>query len=128
MQKNYKPIGYNSVSPYFVVDGAQKMVELLKELFNAQVLRSFDTPDGFIMHMEVLIDDSVIMLGESSEQFPPNTHLLHVYVPNVDETYRKAIELGCIPIETPNERKNDPDKRGTFKDFAGNIWSIGTQI
>lgn len=128
MQKNYKPIGYNSVSPYFVVDGAQKMVELLKELFNAQVLRSFDTPDGFIMHMEVLIDDSVIMLGESSEQFPPNTHLLHVYVPNVDETYRKAIELGCIPIETPNERKNDPDKRGTFKDFAGNLWSIGTQI
>jgi len=128
MEKHYKPIGYNSVSPYFLVDGAQKMVDLLKELFNVKVLRSFDTLDGSIMHMEVLIDDSVIMLGESSEQFSPNTHLLHVYVPNVDETFEKAIALGCVPIETPKERKNDPDKRGTFKDFAGNIWSIGTQL
>jgi len=67
------------------------------------------------------------MIGDSTEQFPIVTHMLHVHVPNVDETFKKAIELGCIPIDHPRERGDDPDKRGTFKDFADIIWSIATQ-
>jgi len=128
MDNKFKPSGYNSVSPYLVVKGAQKMIDLLTKMFNAKELRRYDTPDGTILHVEVQIDDSVIMIGDSSEQFPPNTHLIHVYVPNVDETFDKAIELGCISIESPREREGDPDRRGTFKDFSGNIWSVATQM
>jgi uncharacterized glyoxalase superfamily protein PhnB len=128
MELNFKPSGYNSISPYFVVAGAQKMIDLLKELFNAKELRRYDAADGTVMHVEVQIDDSVIMLGESSEEFPPNNLLIHVYVSNVDEVFNKAIEIGCIPVEAPRERDGDPDRRGTFKDFAGNVWSIATQL
>ena len=85
-------------------------------------------PDGTVMHAEMQIDDSVIMLGNSSEQYPPVPVVMHVYVPNVDETYEKAIKLGCVALEAPKERAGDPDRRGTFKDFAGNTWSIGTQL
>ncbi|WP_309123007.1 VOC family protein [Paenibacillus sp.] len=127
MVNSHKPVGYTSVSPYFVVNGAQKLVDLLAELFHAQVLRRYDAEDGTIMHIEVRIDDSVVMIGDASEFFPPNPLLLHVYVPNVDETFRRALELGCVSVEAPRERDGDPDRRGTFKDFAGNLWSVATQ-
>ncbi|MCL7749557.1 hypothetical protein [Halalkalibacter alkaliphilus] len=52
MDKNFKPSGYNSLSPYFVVNGAQKMVDLLTKLFNGKELRRYDMPDGSIMHVE----------------------------------------------------------------------------
>jgi uncharacterized glyoxalase superfamily protein PhnB len=128
MPKHYKPSGYNSVSPYFVIKEVQRMVDLLKELFDATVKRRYDMPDGTIMHIEVQVDDSIIMMGEASEEFPANNHLLHVYVKKAEEIYIKAISLGCEPIEPPKQKEGDPDKRGTFKDFAGNIWSVGTQI
>lgn len=127
MDKKFKPDGYNSVSPYFIVNGAQKLIDLLKQLFNATELRRYDMPDGTIMHAELQIDDSVVMIGDSSEQYPPNTQLIHVYVSNVDDTFSKAINLGCVSEKEPKQEGGDPDKRGTFKDFAGNLWSIGTQ-
>jgi uncharacterized glyoxalase superfamily protein PhnB len=128
MEKQYKPVGYNSVSPYFIADGAQKLVDFLKQLFHAVEIRRFDRPDGKIMHTELKIDDSIIMLSDSTENYPAITLIMHVYVPKVDETYQKAISLGCISLEAPQESTGDPDRRATFKDFAGNIWSVGTQV
>ena len=128
MNKQFKPDGYNSVSPYFVVDGAQKMIDMLKQIFSVTELRRYDMPDGSIMHAELRIDDSVIMIGESSDQFPPNNHLIHVYFPNVDEIFAKALAVGCEALEKPRERDGDPDRRGSFKDFAGNTWSVATQL
>ncbi|MDY7396386.1 VOC family protein [Aureibaculum sp. 2210JD6-5] len=128
MKQNFKPEGYNSVSPYFVVDGANKLIDLLTKIFDAIPLRKYDMPDGTILHAEIKIDDSVLMFGNSSDQFPPNKLLTHIYVNDVDSIFKKAIDLGCKPLEKPKEREGDPDRRGSFKDFAGNIWSIGTQI
>ena len=128
MNKYFKPTGYNSVSPYFIVNGAQKLIDLMKQIFNATELRRYDLPDGTIMHAEIKIDDSVIMLGDSSDKFPPIPLVIHVYVPNVDETFEKAIDAGCEIVEKPKEGEGDPDRRATFKDFAGNLWSVGTQL
>lgn len=128
MADAFKPDNYNSVSPYFVVDGAQKMVDLLKQLFNATELRRYDNPDGTIMHVEVRIDDSIVMIGDSTANYPPNTHLMHVYVADVDATFQKALSLGCTAVDQPVQKEGDPDKRGMFSDFAGNSWAIGTQM
>lgn len=128
MSKPFKPKNYNSVSPYFIVEGAQKFIDLMKVIFDAKELRRFEMPDGTIMHAEIQIDDSVIMLCNSSEKFPPVTLVMHVYVPNVDETFNKAINAGCEIIEQPKQREGDPDRRATFKDFAGNMWSVGSQL
>lgn len=123
----FKPLGYNSVSPYFIVDGAQRFIDLLKQIFGAEALRRYDNPDGSIMHAEVKIDDSVIMLGDSSEKYPPVPIVIHVYVPDVIKTFNLAIEAGCDVIQMPKESDSDTDTRGTFKDFGGNMWSISTQ-
>lgn len=128
MNKDFKPANYNSVSPYFIVNGAQKFVDLIKEIFDAKELRRYDMPDGTIMHAEIQIDDSVIMLGDSSDKFPPVQLVMHVYVPNVDEIIDKAIKAGCEIVEQPKQRDGDPDRRATFKDFSGNVWSVGTQL
>ena len=128
MKASYKPSNYTSVSPYFVVDQAQKLIDLLVQVFDAKELRRYEKPDGSIMHAEIKLDDSVLMLGNSSVEFPPNTLLTHVYVKDVDATFGKALDTGCIPLEKPKEREGDPDRRGSFKDFAGNIWAIGTQL
>lgn len=128
MKNNFKPEGYNSVSPYFIVEEADRFIDLMKKIFDAKPLREYRMPDGSIMHAEIQIDDSVIMLGNASEKYPPVTLVMHVYVADVDETFKKAIDAGCDIVETPKEREGDPDRRATFKDFAGNLWSVGTQL
>jgi len=125
---DFKPAGYNSLSPYFIVDNCRKMVELLKGIFAVEELRKYEHADGTIMHMELKIDDSVIMLADSSVEYPANNLLIHVYVPDVKETFRKAISLGCQSLQEPVNKEGDPDVRGMFKDFQGNTWAVGTQV
>ena len=127
MKTTYKPLGYNSVSPYFVVDGAQKFIDLILTVFEAKPLRRYERPDNSIMHAEVQIDDSVIMLSDATKEYPGNQLMMHVYVADVEKTYQKAIDAGCEAIEKPKTSEGDPDKRGSFKDFAGNHWSVSTQ-
>lgn len=125
---DFKPKKYNSVSPYLIVEGAQRLADLLKAIFNAEELRKYLNDDGSVMHMEVRIDDSVLMLADSNDDYPADAAILHVYVPDVDATFQRAVENGCQSIEKPQHKKGDPDKRGSFFDFAGNSWSISTQV
>lgn len=128
MRNEFKPSGYNSVSPYLVVNGAQKMIDLLKNVFDAKELRRYAAPDGHIVHAEVRIDDSVIMMADATDAYRPTPCLIHVYVEDVDAIYAKAIDAGCKPVEAPKEREGDPDRRGGFKDFDENYWSVSTQV
>lgn len=91
----------------------------MKEIFDARELRKYNRSDDTIAHAELQIEDSVMMFCESTEQFPPLPMMMHVYVPNVDETFSKAINVGCEVIEEPKINEGDPDKRGSFKDFEG---------
>jgi len=67
MNKSFKPKGYNSASPYFIVNNAQKFIDQMIAIFDANELRRFNRPDGTIMHAEIQIDDSVIMLSDATE-------------------------------------------------------------
>ena len=93
MTRPYKPDGYPSVSAYVMVDGAQRVIDFLKKAFDATELRRYDGPNGSIMHAEVRIDDSVIMLSDGGGSFPAFPVWIHLYVPDVDATYRRALSL-----------------------------------
>ncbi|HZI08682.1 MAG TPA: VOC family protein [Archangium sp.] len=127
MTRPYKPEGYPSVSAYVMVDGAQRVIDFLKKTFNATELRRYDSPDGSIMHVEVRIDDTVVMLSDGGGSFPAFPVWLHVYVPDVDATYRRALEAGGVSVQEP-QQKGDPDRRGGVKDPSGNTWWIATQV
>ena len=124
--KTYKPENYNSLSPYLLVDDAQKLVDLLKIIFNAKELRRYDDDNGRIRHLELKIDDTVIMLANSMENYPSNKMMFHVYVPDVFKIFDIAIINGCEVIEKPVQKSNDEDVRGGFMDFAANSWFIAT--
>jgi uncharacterized glyoxalase superfamily protein PhnB len=79
-----------------------------------------------IMHAEVRIDDTVVMLGDSAPEWPPVASHVHVYVPDVDATYRRALAAGATSVQAPI-KKDDADKRGGVKDAGGTTWWIATK-
>lgn len=126
----YKPAGYNSVSPYLVVTDAAGTIGFLKEVFGAEELRRMEDPKkpGRLMHAEVRLDDTVIMLGDCIEgAWPAVEAHVHVYVPDVDATYQKALACGATGVQEPVQ-KEDEDKRGGFKDAGGTTWWVGTKV
>lgn len=125
--KSYKPDNYNSLSPYLIVDNAQKLVDLLTVIFDAKILRRFNHENGKIAHIELQLDDTIIMISDSAENYGANKTMLHFYVSDVFKTFDKAIENGCEIIEKPINKQGDPDTRGSFYDFAGNYWAVSTQ-
>ena len=123
----YKPEGYTSVAPYLIVDGADRTIDFLVRAFGAVELRRFPAPDGGIMHAEVRIDDTVIMLGDGGPGYPAVPAHVHVYVPDVDATWREAVAAGATPVQEPI-KKDDEDKRGGIKDAGGTTWWIATRV
>src|SRR5687768_6603829 len=108
MNPSYKPAGYTSVAAYVVTDGTQRVIDFLKATFDAEPLRRFDRPDGTVTHAEVRIDDTVVMVADGAPGHPPSPAMLHVYVPDVDATYRRALAAGGTAIQEP-QQKGDPD-------------------
>ncbi|MBK8899984.1 MAG: VOC family protein [Anaerolineaceae bacterium] len=127
MTKPYKPQDYASVSAYIMVDGAQKLIDFLAATFDAKVTRRFDNPDGTLMHGEVQIDDTIVMLADGGEGYLAFPVWLHVYVPDVDATYQKALAAGGVSVQEPVQ-KEDPDRRAGVKDPTGNTWWLATQV
>ena len=127
MSLSYRPEGYNAVSPYLIVDGAGQTIAFLQRVFGAVELRRFPDAGGRLMHAEVRIADTVIMLADGVENWPPIPSHVHIYVPDVDETYRRALKTGAESVQEP-VKKDDEDKRGGVKDSGGTTWWISTRV
>ncbi|MFN7971026.1 MAG: VOC family protein [Acidobacteriota bacterium] len=119
------PEGHNAVSPYLVTRPAAKVIEFLKQTFDAQVLFVMNTPNGDVGHAEVKIADSIVMLSDGSPEHPPAATCIHVYVADVDATYRRAIAAGGAPVREPADQFYG-DRSGGVKDAGGNQWWIST--
>lgn len=127
MASRYKPEGASSVSPYLIVDGADTTIGFLAKVFGAVELRRFQGPDGKLIHAEVRIDDTVVMLADAVPQWPAVPSHVHVYVPDVDATYRRALDVGAASVQEP-VKKDDEDKRGGVRDAGGTTWWIATRV
>jgi uncharacterized glyoxalase superfamily protein PhnB len=128
MSVAWKPTGYSSLSPYLMVENAQRVIDFLKAGFGATELRRYDMPDGTIMHVEVRIDDSVVMLADAGGPYPAFPVWLHLYVSDVDATYARALRAGGTSVQEPQQKEGDPDRRGGVNDPSGNTWWISQQV
>jgi uncharacterized glyoxalase superfamily protein PhnB len=126
MSRPYKPEGYTSVSVYIMASQAQRVIDFLVNTFEARITRRTDNPDGTIHHAEVRIDDTVVMIADGGAAAFPTW--LHVYVPDVDATYQRALAAGGAAVQAPTHKTGEPDRRGGVKDPAGNTWWIATQV
>lgn len=123
----YKPNNYSTVSPYLLVNGASATIEFLQHVFGAVELRRFPDAGGKLMHAEVQIEDTVIMLADATEEWSSMPSYVHIYVPDVDATYQRALEAGATSVQEP-VKKDDEDKRGGVKDAGGTTWWIATKV
>lgn len=100
--KTYKPADYGTVSPYLIVSDAHATIDFLKTVFGGVELRRFPNEAGKVSHAEVRVDDTVIMVADAaSPDWPAVPGHAHVYVPDVDETYRKALAAGAMSVQAP---------------------------
>lgn len=127
MTNSYKPEGYNSVSPYLLVSDAKKTIAFLVEVFDAVPLRSHADDTGRLMHGEVRIEDTVIMLADATDEWKMIPSYVHIYVRDVDAIYQKALAAGAFSAQEPVQ-KGDEDKRGGVKDPWGTTWWIATRV
>lgn len=121
------PENFHTITPYVIVPGAAKFIEFTKKAFGAIELMRSALPDGAIMHAQIKIGDSIIMVSDTREGMEPITAMLYLYVPNVDEVYQTAIQAGGV-VTMEVEDRFYGDRSGGLKDQFGNHWWVATHI
>jgi uncharacterized glyoxalase superfamily protein PhnB len=124
-----KPIrdGFHTVTPYLFTVGAARLIQFLVKAFNAELIFRKDRPDGAIIHAEMRIGDSMLMLGEATGEFGPMPTSIYLYVTECDTVYQQALAAGGASVF---EIMNLPsgERYGGVKDPCGNIWWIATHV
>jgi PhnB protein len=131
----HTPDGYHTATPYLIVKGAAQAIEFYKKVFGATEVIRMAGPDGGIMHAEVKIGDSIIMLGEENPQWGATapTSLggspvgLCLYFPDVDARFGLAVASGAS-VKKPVQDQFYGDRSGTVIDPFGHVWTIATHI
>jgi PhnB protein len=111
--------------PYLIVNGASDFIDFLKTTFGAQERMRVPAPGGGIMHAEVTIEESVIELADAGETYPARPGILHLYVPDVDATYRNALDAGAKSVYGIVDQDYG-DREASMKDRFGNTWYVAT--
>lgn len=123
---DWKPISYPSMSPYLITRDGEALIKFLTTAFDAKLLRRFNHEDGTLMHAEVKIDDSVVMVGGGVEHPGTSAHI-HLYVQDVGAVFARALEAGAIVVQEPVRKRADDDLRGGVQDPSGTTWWIARQ-
>jgi PhnB protein len=120
------PKGYHTVTPYLVVPDAARLIDFLKTAFGAEeAFPPMKLPNGKIMHADLKIGDSHVMLGEATDQHPATQAHIHLYIKDVDGVHKRATAAGAASTRDPEDMFYG-DRTGSVRDFAGNTWHIAT--
>ena len=103
------------------------MIDFAVSGLGAEVVSREDRPDGAIMHAEIRIGDSMVMLGESSAEFGPMPSSIYLYVTDCDAVYQRALENGGVSVFDMMDLPSG-ERYGGVKDPCGNIWWIATHV
>lgn len=120
------PEGYHTVTPYLLVQGAEKLINFMKNAFEAKETERYSMPDGYIGHAEVRIGDSVIMVADAQgDEYKPMAAGIHLYVEDCDVIYKRAIGAGATSVREPQDQFYG-DRSAGVNDQFGNKWWIAT--
>jgi PhnB protein len=129
------PEGYHSVTPYLFIRGAGGAIDFYKKVFDAKEIMRVSGPIGQIMHAEIKIGDSIIMLADENPKtgaMSPQTAggisvSLHLYLESVDDVVQKAVDGGAKLLH-PVQNQIYGDRSGTLIDPFGHMWSVATHV
>jgi PhnB protein len=123
-----RPEGHHSITPSFGVVGAGAVIAFMEKAFGGRVVDKYEGPNGAVMHAEVMIGDSVVMLGEAMPDHghPAMPAMLSLYVDtgdDVDATYQRALAAGATSLTEPKHQFYGY-RSACVKDVGGNRWTI----
>ncbi len=123
---NPVPRGYRTVTPTLHQADAGATIAFCKKAFGAKVKSKMTGPGGKIMHSEVVIEDSLLMINDAMQE-PARVGSLFLYVPNVDKTIAKAVKAGATVLDAPQDMFWG-DRFGRITDPQGNLWGVASRI
>lgn len=123
-----RPAGHHTVTPAFIVPGAARVIDFLQRAFGGEVVARHDGPGGVVLHAEVRLGDSVVMVGEAgkglgSESMPA---AFSYYVDTgeaVDTAYARALAAGATSVSEPTNQFYGY-RSACVRDVGGNKWTI----
>ena len=130
------PEGFHSVSPMIMFKDARQAIEFYKRAYGAVERYAMPGPDGKgVMHAEIRIGDSIMMLGEehpdepckSAETMQGSPVSFYLYLENVDQAFKRALEAGAA-LRMPVQEMFWGDRVGTLQDPFGYLWSLATHV
>lgn len=120
------PPGFNTVTPYFVVDDAAGFIEfLVAGLGGTEILRHMDGER--IANAQVRLGTSTVMISEASPAFPAMTGSYYLYVEDADDSMARAVTAGATPVMAVADMPYD-DRQGGVRDRHGNLWWISQRL
>lgn len=127
MAVNPIPKGYHPVTPILIVGNADGLLTFMKAAFGAVEHQVARGPNGKIWHADVTIAGAHVMLTDANEHNQAAASAIHLYVPDIDETYKRALTAGATAVMPPAD-KFYGDRIAVVKDASGILWSLGTHI
>ena len=122
------PSGFHSITPYLIVPEASRLIEFIRKAFSAEEKLRVHVPGSEkIMHAELKVGDSMIELADASPEHPAMPYSIHLYVPNTDATYERALFAGGKSRRAPEDTSYG-DRSAAVNDPFGNAWFIATRI
>ena len=95
---------YRTLTPYLIVQDAQRELDFLRSAFGAVETLCHRDDKGAVMHAEMRIGDSLVMIGQSNAQWKPLTGSIYLWISEVDDTYAKAIAAGARSLSEPEDK------------------------
>ena len=127
MAVNHVPAGYHTITPILLVADADALIDFMKRAFDAQDYQIGRKPDGTIWHADLTIAGAHVMISEAAGPFEALGAAVNMYVPDVDETYRRALDAGATSVMAPSNRFYG-DRNAVVKDRTGILWSLATHV
>ena len=118
---------YRTITPYLIVANAEAEMTFLQAAFGAAEVLCQRDADNAVRHAELTIGDTLIMLGQSSDQWKPRDAALYLWVPDVDATYARALAAGATSESAPEDKPYGHRNAGVV-DPNGNTWWIGSPV
>lgn len=126
MSTTGRPEGFHTITPNMIVIDADAAVAFYTDVFGAREVFRLNTPDGKVAHVELLVGDSPINLGEAMEGWPEQPLLAQIYVADSDAVFARAIAAGAKEL-SPLSDMFFGSREGRVIDPFGNTWTISTQ-
>ena len=120
------PEGHHIITPGASVTNAGAVLEFVKKAFDGRLVERYDAPDGSVAHAEIIVGDSMLMLGEAASESAAMPAMLSLYVgdgASVDSTYQDALEAGATSLAEPTDMFYG-HRSATVQDVGGNHWTI----